>query len=467
MTPMRFNSFSVEGFRSIKKLELTERELGHGPVVVLYGKNGAGKSNILAAMQVFWRLLGLAIGADAMPNGPMRFGRDGVFDLADISRDSTTRSMRFCATVVFDEPLRCGDLHVAAIEVEMGVSMAQPAEFALDMEPIRLRGGRRGTNEPVKVVFGAAGRASLEKIMGSTARDAILAWRLAMLAQCQTAFLLVPAVRDPSRAARQGGADPIEAAAVKATRAALQGDIASALHTAKNTSDLELRGRFERLKALFSGSLPGRPTLDSAQEPGGPLAVIEVHTDAKPPYAVPIDLVGTGLQQLYAILSAILLSKAPMVVIEEPEAHLHEPTTGLQLRELLRGLTVKAGDALPVVSQLFIATHSSIFDLNPSGYIEVSLDAEKGTQARWVNGLIGIDSGHLFEAGAARHALMDALRMAGDGDAVAYRRPDQTPVLRSEMVELLAKGDPIAIEYLKVVTSAAVQLVALRSSDPT
>lgn len=233
------------------------------------------------------------------------------------------------------------------------------------------------------------------------------------------------------------------------------------MSVAHNSADPEVFGRLGRFNDLIAGPPLSRPGLRSVSGP----AIIEVHSSANPPYTVPMDLVGTGLQQVYAILGAILLSKAPMVVIEEPEAHLHEPTTGLQLRELLLGLVTKTAESAAVVSQLFIATHSSLFDLNPRGYVEVTFDPVKGTSAHWVDGLIGIDSGHLFEAGAARHALMDALRTAGAGDEVAYRRPDQTPVLRSEMIELLAKGDPVAIDYLKVVTSAAVQLVALRAAD--
>lgn len=463
---MRLDNLTIEGFRSIKYLELTKEHLGHGPVVVLYGKNGAGKSNILAAVQTFFKLLGYAIESGEQAPGTGGFGTAGVLDAADVVRGTPGQQMRFAGKVAFVSPLVAGELLVDAVEAELCVSSLTDKRFELKWEPLKLA-TRLRSGERFHLVTSQAGLARVRSTLGDAGFRAFFAeWRARMMEQSERGLLLVPAVREPSRATdiRSG---VVELAVVKATRAALQGDLATALFTAKNTSDLELKGRRDRLRKLLSLSLPDRPTLEATEEPGCPVALVEEHADASPPYTVPISLVGTGLQQVYAILGAILLSKATIAVVEEPEAHLHEPTTGLKLRELLGAVTQPSGDGRPDVEQLFLATHSSLFDLNPDGYVEVALDPVRGTIANWVPGLIGIDSGHLFEPGAARHALVDALRAAGDAETIAYWRPDHTPVRRREMLELLAKGDPIAVDYLKVVTSAAVQLVALRPPQAT
>lgn len=86
------------------------------------------------------------------------------------------------------------------------------------------------------------------------------------------------------------------------------------------------------------------------------------------------DLAGLGVVQLYSILAKILFAGTSTVGVEEPEAHLHAPTSGLHLRKLLRRL-VDEGH----IEQLFIATHSNLFDLDPEGYFDVSLDETGAT----------------------------------------------------------------------------------------
>ena len=63
-----------------------------------------------------------------------------------------------------------------------------------------------------------------------------------------------------------------------------------------------------------------------------------------------------------------------MVAIEEPEAHLHAPTSG---RDLLQA--PRAPRRREYINQLFIATHHHQFALAEE-YFDVSLDAEGATQ---------------------------------------------------------------------------------------
>lgn len=168
MTPMRFTSFSVEGFRSIKKLELTERELGHGPVVVLYGKNGAGKSNILAAMQVFWRLLGLAVQQDPLPSGPMQVGAE--LGPADVRCGAPGASMRFKATVVFDEPLDCAGLRVHELTGDIRVHAPAAGSVTLEMTRLAISASRLGAERALVDLRGGGGHAEPAAVRRASVR---------------------------------------------------------------------------------------------------------------------------------------------------------------------------------------------------------------------------------------------------------------------------------------------------------
>src|SRR5262249_44820727 len=147
--------------------------------------------------------------------------------------------------------------------------------------------------------------------------------------------------------------------------------------------------------------------------------------------------------QLYAIIAPILLAGGRLVAIEEPEAHLHAPSTGRELRALLEGM-VREGR----VGQIFIATHSNLFDLDPTGYWDVSLDSETGETRVARKDLVEIDAQHLYEPGPAKHALTQLLRYAPE-EEVVFRRPDNTPVTAREMLRLLQEDDDVAVEFLR------------------
>ncbi|MFO0747784.1 MAG: hypothetical protein U1F43_19280 [Myxococcota bacterium] len=113
---------------------------------------------------------------------------------------------------------------------------------------------------------------------------------------------------------------------------------------------------------------------------------------------VPLDLAGPGIAEVYAILADVVLRNARVVGVEEPEAHLHGPSSGEDLREALKALVEKVQ-----IDQLFIATHSNLFDLDPRGYRDVSLEPGKGTVVRRAS-LDEVDQ-HFYEPGPAKRAL--------------------------------------------------------------
>lgn len=174
-------------------------------------------------------------------------------------------------------------------------------------------------------------------------------------------------------------------------------------------------------------------------------------------FEVPLDLAGLGIAQIYSIVAQILLPGMRAVGIEEPEAHLHAPTSGLHLRELLERMVDEQ-----FIDQLFIATHSNLFDLDETGYYDVSFDPERGTVVERKNDLIEIDQRHLYEPGPAKHALLGFLQYM-EPDAVVFRTDDGAPVNVKEMLDMLQRDDPLALAFLRDVTGAAVRAVRVKS----
>jgi hypothetical protein len=150
-----------------------------------------------------------------------------------------------------------------------------------------------------------------------------------------------------------------------------------------------------------------------------------------------------------------MLLEARAVGIEEPEAHLHAPTSGRHLRQLLVRLVQEKH-----IDQLFIATHSNLFDLDPTGYYDVSL--RDGCTVVERSDLTRIDREHLYEPGPAKHALARLLGYA-PADEVVFRRADGTPVTAEEMLRLLQEDDDVAVQFLRDVHGAAVRMVRVQA----
>ncbi len=115
------------------------------------------------------------------------------------------------------------------------------------------------------------------------------------------------------------------------------------------------------------------------------------------------------------------------------------------------------------VEQLFIATHSNLFDLDSTGYWDISKDGERGTQATRKDDLNSIDRHHLYEPGPAKHALLDVLHYL-EPDEVAYRRADNgDTVTVQQMIGLLQADDSLAKQFLDDIHGAAVRAVRVQS----
>ena len=237
-----------------------------------------------------------------------------------------------------------------------------------------------------------------------------------------------------------------------------KGRIKRAVIQAQMTPDRVIRRRLAQLHQLMEGEPLRRPPFEAIHDPAtDQYDLQEVQNDQ----AIRLQFAGLGIQQLYCILAYILLMGTDVVGIEEPEAHLYARGAGLELRQLLRR-AVSEG----MVQQLFVATHSNLFDLDPTGYWEVSRDPQQGTRVERRTNLADIDRVHLYEPGPTRHILIDVLRSMSQQEVV-FVGVDGKEYSAQEMIDLLideparppGKSTSVVEDYLQDVHWSAVRAV--------
>lgn len=446
---MRITAFWAKGYRSLEDLQIKD----FGPFNVFYGPNGAGKSNILAAIQLLFDLLAWwSEPKESVADIRKPLQLDKILDPRDACnlgpRQQAILGIRLQATgeAPTTQVPRISDL---TIEINIHWSWKTMAitrlqEGSVDLLPLT----------QLDLPSEKQRRHLAMQALGLDAFDAKASSELLQLALyriARTTYALIDADRAPRAEALSS--DQAEMPSLLAA-----GRLKEGLFRASNHPDPVIRKRFKQLQELLAGEPLRRKPFELTHDPRtGAVELVEtVSDDADAPRDIPLDLAGLGIAQIYGILGQALLRGTQAVAIEEPEAHLHAPTTGIHLRQLLQRLVDEG-----YLKQLFIATHSNLFDLDPDGYFDVSLDGRGATQVTR-KPLSEIDKEHLYEPGPAKHALHDLLTVL-EPDAVVFRRDDGTPVSASEMLDMLQRDDPVAVAFLQDVHGAAVRAVRVAS----
>jgi hypothetical protein len=437
---MRIESFWAKGFRSLRDVRLD----GLGPFNVLYGPNGSGKSNLLAAMEAWLRLI---------PIGLETSGMRPFFEQLP-PQQALERMRGNLAIADAGAPLRMHDiaLHSPRRLITLGGTLADGAdvkrvevELQIDAAaPLRPTLHRMTTVDGVPLEH--------DNQVSEMQRNKLEALRRV---KWERKFSLVGADRMP-RAEPRGelppeGTDPL-------SWYFRRGQLKNALFAAQNAPSPDTVRALDRFRQFMSGPPLHRPPFRSVEEPHTSLR--DLREQIRPPpdeQDISLDFAGLGIAQIYWILAQAMLSGARAVGIEEPEAHLHAPTSGLHLRELLKRLVDEKH-----IDQLFIATHSNVFDLDETGYWDVRL--EDGETKVTKKPLDEIDQ-HLYEPGPTLHAVEELLKLLKESDPeqVMFRRAGGAPVTAREMLALLRAADPVALEYLGDIHRAAVDVVGLRA----
>lgn len=480
---MKITSFWAKGYRSLRDVRID----GFGEFNVFYGPNGAGKSNIFAGIETAIGLLGVRSQIGHTLAGPssdfFESAHDaGVIGHDDISRHSPSRRLVLgirLGSAEGDEFCWAGPLRLAGFECELVADyQLRTLEIALARVPgawdlLALESVRSDYNaKPVWVdpeggYFDQDGPAALDqalvarieqeghRLRPDEALDHLRRWMRSEF--IPHTFALVGANRSLGRETEELSGGRRGTALSELFEI---GCLKEGLFRAFNHPDIKVRKRVEALQLLLSGEPLERPPFRPVQDP----ATKEFDLREELPGVagggdISLDLAGLGIAQVYSILAQILLRGTTAVAIEEPEAHLHAPTTGRHLRELLVRLVKERH-----VEQLFIATHSNLYDLDEDGYFDVSL-GEGGTRVERAS-LAEIDARHLFEPGPAKHAIQDFLSIIEDQNAIVFRDQNEGPISAKEMLVKLQRDDADALAFLRDVNGAAVRVVRVRSQKP-
>ncbi len=444
---MRIEAFWAKGYRSLRDVRLEPL----GPFNVFYGPNGSGKSNLLAAMQAWLRLIPIALETSFMRT---------LFDAPDLPPQQARELWRGQRALHMEgAPLHVHDFTVGSERrrIVLGGTLVDLSPPEVQRVSITLELDGTNLHKPTLLqweleIDGLA--LNHDEQIAPAQREKLSALEKVVIERKLSA---VPADRMPRiEAASQRPPDGVDPLSWYFQR----GQLKDALFAAQNATSASTLRALEKFRQLMQGAPLHRPAFRTVEDPH--TGIRDLREWLRPPFEgqdVSLDLAGLGIAQIYWILAQAMLSRADIITVEEPEAHLHAPTSGLHLRQLL-GRLVDEGH----IEQLFLATHSNLFDLDPIGYFDVHLD-ESGATVVERRPLRDADR-HFYEPGPTLHALEELLSVA-PADKVMFRRPDGAPVTAREMVDLLRSADPTALDYLRNLHGAAVDVVGLRSRKGT
>jgi len=385
-----------------------------GSIEVFYGENGAGKSNILSAIELFYRLaLSPLLWQQRKPTNRVTQLEPFVRS-TDFWRGDKTRLIRFR-----------GHLQGASGDAEVDLRIKWSEAY----------------NCPLFEITGASENgAAIDK----NKRD-----DFSKRLRTAASFYACPAIRSLAAAAPTGDT------AARPGQLAVRGYVKEALAKAKLSTSRSDSDAVETLSRMLTGPPLHRPPFRPVFDPDRGYDLVE----QRGPVEESIDLAGLGIEQIYAILAGILMSNSRTVSVEEPEAHLHAPSTGRHLRTLLLRL-VEDGH----VDQLFIATHSNLFDLDPDGYWDVRLSESRETRLsrRALHELYGE---HLYEPGPALAVMRYLLRTKSAEEVVFRRTSDGVAISAGEMLQMLDNDSQEALDYLQQVYRAATRVARLDAID--
>ncbi len=321
---MRLLSFEVQGF---KNLVAPVRLEDLGPINVLHGANNVGKSNLLRAVGVFFRLLALVRGS-ARQKIETIYLKEGEIPVADLFNYAVPAPIRVSVSLRIED----AELSLAGIERLLDCN-----EITIVVSLTALEGG---------LAF---------RVHSFRFREDTEAIEPASNAE-QDQFALRIASFVASRALGPRGAPHVDVHR--------QLDVAvDALYDASASTDRKHAmqwNRFVEVMGAFRDIL-GEGRFLAVLPRGAPHATLLYETATM---RVPLHALGSGVQQIVALFGHVLTCGAAIVIVEEPELNLRWSLQE-RVRDALRDLVGKEG----APSQLFLTSHSGAFESGDSFYL--------------------------------------------------------------------------------------------------
>jgi AAA domain, putative AbiEii toxin, Type IV TA system len=337
---MRLQRFEVQGYKNLRQRVVLE---DLGAINVIHGENNVGKSNLLQAIGLFFRVLShmsqqrLEVGAKRVWHCPVNewnaigFPATEIFDLEAPSRPAP---IELGAQVLLDDE-EVRELGIADETRHADIELHISRDFdriAVRVPVVHLGeqdvpGG--GLDEMAKGLVTLLSRRHLAQVDDIVDRFAFLSTdRRLWDERGEAARDLVPA------------------------------HLLLQLYDARESMEPERYRRWE----LFTETM-GR--FSDILGKGSFIALF--HRQPEPGRArlawqteharIPVELMGSGVQQIVAIVARLMMSDATIVAIEEPELNLR---FGLQRRLYERFEDITASDTGP--RQIFLTSHSPAFE---------------------------------------------------------------------------------------------------------
>lgn len=336
---MQIRSFKAQGFKNFRKPVVLE---DIGPINVIHGPNNVGKSNLLEAMRLFFVVLG-NFAPIQMLGGRLMYGTGSV-------PDRTLREHGFnppdLFNLEFPAPIWLEATLVTTPE-DLRKRGIDPAYLALDRVTITIELYRSEDNvvHRIRHFVTADGKDQLSDVPSQDV-NAVLA-TYAKIAATLARVVTAPTWRFVEIPVTRLGAP----------------ELALALYDAKESPDLSLAHRWERFVEVTSSfkDILGEGKLVVTYDRNANQATVMLETARA---RIPLRLLGSGAQQVVALLGTILVSNGGIVCIEEPELNLRY-TVQLRMREALGKIVGGPGG----LDQIFITSHSDAFESGTSFYL--------------------------------------------------------------------------------------------------
>ncbi len=324
---MYLNSFSVQGYRSFQNLVKLEQL---GRIVVIYGLNDAGKTNLLRALALFTSLIQKSL-LQLMDDIPRN--QDAVYH--KLKEDPWMFCLEADAEIFLEGGFK-SDNH----SVLIGFAIVR-SEYGIACKLTKWREGSQDCYSNARDAYD-----TFKAIQDSASEEdnvATEAWQ-AHIQQWEAMQKQLP------------GITLCDAAKVPVP-CKIRSEFAGLL----KSLDIQRRNQAKRMLARFgeaaeslpSGSLELVDTPAMDDDPGGCPDDFGWIMDTG---VIPLDILGTGAQALFSMLATLGLANTRIVAFEEPESHLNallQMSLGAMLQE---EITASIG-----ISQIWIVTHSTAF----------------------------------------------------------------------------------------------------------
>jgi hypothetical protein len=421
-----------------------------GTFNVFYGPNGTGKSNILAAIRVLLQILRRE--THLHPRGQecndltRAIMQNGVIRERDLcARDDTRKVIlgaRFTSAEAGSPLLSSGPLRLEDLVVEYTfdwVNQHRPKCF-----PTRLESNGQDVRESLTSEHTPYLMAFLGETLPTRAYTLIGAER----------SLSEGVAAAPTPDNTEDGLPPDTREQDLVSWHARHRRLPQALFYAANSPSSATHQRLEALRALLMGPPVNRQRFRPVQDPH--TGVIELRERLPEPnpegFEIPLSLAGLGIAQIYLIIAQAVLSGARAVGIEEPEAHLHAPTSGRDLSLLLQRLVQEK-----YIDQLFIATHHHQFAVAET-FFDVSLDATGSTHV--VPRPRDEAVKHFYEPSPYWDTLRGLVGAGMSPDAILLLDADGHPIRAKDVLASIEGDRRIADQFVEAATRAFVLSLA-------